>query len=52
MKISFFQKITFYLLLTIFALMVFFPVGYAFLVSFMTPQEVLMGKFYRAVFHL
>ncbi|MFF5995924.1 carbohydrate ABC transporter permease [Lysinibacillus sp. KU-BSD001] len=40
------QKILFYILLTIFAVMVFFPVGYAFLISFMTPQEVLTGSIF------
>ncbi len=44
MKMPLSQKVLFYILLTIFAVLVFFPVAYAFLISFMTPQEVLMGN--------
>ena len=44
MKMPLSQKILFYILLALFAVMVFFPVMYAFLISFMTPQEVLTGQ--------
>ena len=52
MKMPLSQKIIFYLLLTIFAVMVFFPVAYAFLISFMTPQEVLLGNILPRSFSL
>lgn len=52
MKMPLSQKIVFYILLTVFAILIFLPVLYAFLISFMTPQEVLQGKILPSTFSL